>query len=82
MSEQCRRVGDEDDVAGITSPVIAYWRMAGRWMLHIPGVGLGDLSNHDVLEHEDGTITVRPSILVRGQTTRHGFIERGAWRDA
>jgi len=48
---------------------------------------LGNLSAHEVLEHEDGTITVSPSILV---TTRrdgadvelwHGYLERGIWRE-
>jgi hypothetical protein len=41
-----------------------------------------------VVEHEDGTITVSPSILV--STSRdgkplevwHGFLERGVWRVA
>lgn len=42
------------------------------------------LRNHQVTEHEDGTITVSPSILVSSphQTPWHGFLERGVWRDA
>jgi hypothetical protein len=42
------------------------------------------LRNHDVAEHEDGTITVSPSILVHGdgvQGAWHGFLERGVWRE-
>lgn len=50
---------------------------------------------HEVEEHDDGTITVRPSILhhdrVRGMQAPggaiigpdgwHGFLERGVWRE-
>jgi hypothetical protein len=45
-----------------------------------------NLSGHEVIEHEDGTITVSPSILVRGHDQAgkpvewHGFLERGEWR--
>lgn len=48
----------------------------------------GALGKHDVTEHEDGTITASPSILV--QTTWgpertphewHGYLERGVWRE-
>lgn len=38
---------------------------------------LAGLSAHQVTEHEDGTITVSPSILIREW---HGFLERGVWR--
>ena len=54
-----------------------------------------NLSRHVVTEHEDGTITVSPSIRVlsapdspgenRPLAKRmlwHGFLERGVWRDA
>lgn len=44
----------------------------------LPGKG------HKVVEHEDGTITVSPSILIRagraGQSW-HGYLERGVWRE-
>jgi hypothetical protein len=46
---------------------------------------LGNLSKHSVIEHEDGTITVSPSILMGGQGTDcaiwHGYLERGIWRE-
>jgi hypothetical protein len=47
-----------------------------------PGVW-GNLTNHQVVEHEDGTITVSPSILVNGGSgfTWHGFLEHGTWRE-
>jgi len=40
----------------------------GHWYAKPPGdVGLGCLRAHEVTEHEDGTITVSPSILITGQ---------------
>ena len=46
----------------------------------------GNLGKHDITEHDDGTITVSPSILI--QTTWagkphewHGYLERGVWRE-
>lgn len=47
---------------------------------------LGSLRNHQVTEHEDGTITVSPSIEIagwgdqEGEVKWHGFLERGVWR--
>lgn len=58
----------------------------GTWHADTPN-GLGaNLSQHHVVEHEDGTITVSPSILVEGRRNPsekrlwHGFLERGVWR--
>lgn len=50
-----------------------------------PSVG-GSLAKHEVTEHEDGTITVSPSILSRstwrGEPIEwHGYLERGVWRE-
>lgn len=55
----------------------------GAWMARPPGNHLGDLSNHDVVEHDDGTITVSPSILISGSHGElwHGYLERGVWRE-
>jgi len=33
---------------------------------------------HKVIEHEDGTISVSPSIVGNGI---HGYLEHGIWRD-
>ncbi len=57
----------------------------GVWMARPPGGHLGNLSNHDVVEHEDGSITVSPSILITephpdGERRWHGYLERGIWR--
>lgn len=59
---------------------ICYWKNEGAWYLYLPGGGVGNLTNHDVTEHDDGTITVSPSILVEaGRGRRHGFLRRGRW---
>lgn len=66
----------------------AYGRVLGiqkpgewDWMGVTPDGLHANLSAHDVTEHEDGTITVSPSILVSdGQREWHGYLERGVWR--
>ncbi len=58
----------------------------GAWMCRAPGTHGGNLGNHQVTEHEDGTITVSPSILISdfdksgNPVTWHGYLERGVWR--
>lgn len=73
-----------------------YWRDGrnGDWYAMTPNGHLAGLANHSVVEHEDGTITVAPSIAVltswdapgehRERSERqlwHGYLERGAWRE-
>lgn len=48
---------------------------------------IANLSGHEIVEHEDGTISVSPSILVRGRTVDgqnswHGYLIRGVWSKA
>lgn len=58
----------------------------GLWYCCTPNGEAGNLSRHTVTEHEDGTITVSPSILVTMRVDGkdvdrwHGFLERGVWR--
>lgn len=55
----------------------------GIWYCRPPGTAIGceaNLSQHTITEHEDGTITVSPSILISGGCDWHGFLERGEWR--
>lgn len=56
----------------------------GLWYCCVPapGFGTGGLSKHTIVEHEDGTITVSPSILSTGHDGKqwHGYLERGIWR--
>lgn len=56
----------------------------GTWYACTPNGHLGNLADHTVTEHEDGTITVSPSILVSDENGElwHGFLERGIWRTA
>ncbi len=51
---------------GIASlPLGAYFRDSrGDWCVITPNGRLGSVAKHTVVEHEDGTITVSPSILV------------------
>lgn len=65
---------------------MCYWKEDNIWYLYLPKCGLGNLSNHQVIEHEDGTISASPSILVTGHAsgdaiTMHGYLEHGVWRD-
>jgi hypothetical protein len=57
----------------------------GTWHCCPPGTDLlGNLSGHQVVEHEDGTITVSPSILITlayKHQRWHGYLERGVWRE-
>lgn len=61
-----------------------YVKRGSVWWCVPPGHPflLGNLSKHTVVEHEDGTITVSPSIRVTGHEgdSWHGFLERGVWR--
>lgn len=52
------------------------------WSVCTPNGLFGNLGKHEVIEHDDGTITVSPSILVRGDEEWHGFLENGVWREA
>lgn len=57
----------------------------GYFMSRIPQSKFhtGSLEGHDVTEHEDGTITVSPSILHTEPNVGvwHGFLEKGIWRE-
>lgn len=53
----------------------------GVWHVRPPGCHAGSIPHHEVVEHEDGTITVSPSILLQDENgTWHGYLERGVWR--
>jgi hypothetical protein len=49
------------------------------WQVYAPDGSCCSLNPaiHSVTEHEDGTITVQPSIVT---STWHGWLERGVWR--
>jgi hypothetical protein len=59
----------------------------GTWWAWAPcrGACSAKINKHEVTEHEDGTITASPSILMnfgaRGATW-HGYLVQGVWREA
>lgn len=55
----------------------------GIWYACTPNGMMGNLASHEIIEHEDGTITVLPSILVENYNSLswHGYLERGVWRE-
>jgi len=58
----------------------------GVWRARAPGDGttMGSLKDHQVTEHEDGTITVSLSLLLEPTVKLkgwHGYLERGVWRE-
>lgn len=55
------------------------------WAACTPNGHLANLAAHNVTEHDDGTITVSPSIKVSGgvrceEELWHGYLENGIWR--
>lgn len=67
-----------------------YSKMPYGWICCTPNGEIGTLRNHTVVEHEDGTITVSPSILIHGHDFLdgeekktspgwHGYLEKGVW---
>lgn len=65
-----------------------FWFQSNQWFGVTPTGMVAGLRAHKVTEHEDGTITVSPSILCRGYNGRterneewHGYLERGVWRE-
>lgn len=87
MTEQALRLPTPEEArqfpTGLDMSRICYWKdRDGRWFMYLPRGGVGDITNHQVTEHEDGTITVSPSILLtstRKDRRRHGFLKRGVW---
>jgi hypothetical protein len=69
-----------------------YKHTSGEWHACTPNDHLANLARHQVVEHEDGTITVSPSIAVGKHLNSegrlvppylyHGFLEKGVWRSA
>jgi len=59
------------------------WTGEVRWYFRDPHGHIGQLCRgHQVAEHEDGSITVSPSIACdNGISHWHGYLERGVWRE-
>lgn len=62
-------------------------RRDNSWYGRPPGHHAGSFKQHSVVEHEDGTITVSPSILLTDfddngeKVIWHGYLEMGVWRE-
>ena len=64
-----------------------YWkpvyehRQPNEWWFRDPFGVIGRIVTHSVVEHEDGTITVSPSILRTGGggSEFHGWLKKGIW---
>jgi hypothetical protein len=74
------------DYGRATSPKIMPGSMLLWWQVCAPDGSQGSLSPkiHAVVEHQDGTITVSPSLdfskRPRTPGAFHGWLERGVWR--
>lgn len=63
-----------------------YGKSPDGWFCCPPadGYGTGGINKHTIVEHEDGTITVTPSILFYdrdGNPGWHGYLTRGVWEE-
>lgn len=76
-----KRVYPDKEGNLILSPGDYGQELSGEWLARLPSGHTGSLKDHEVTEHEDGTITVYPSIYVnagaRGQY--HGYLKHGEW---
>lgn len=84
MTQGTRRDMTEDNEVLEPGEYGKHWQN-GDWYCVPPEhpFHLGALRNHQIVEHEDGTITVSPSILIRHYRLGawHGYLERGVWRE-
>lgn len=61
-----------------------YGKSSAGWYCRPPWKHAGgNLNGHAVTEHEDGTISVSPSILITipGVGEWHGWLRKGVWED-
>lgn len=72
-----------DENGKFSMPESSYGQDAeGNWYARPPGNHMGSLEQHEVTEHEDGTITVSPSILINdGRNEWHGYLRRGVFEE-
>lgn len=78
------RVYDKEPHELLAGEYGRWGRDGGTFYARTPdGVHVANLGSHQVIEHDDGSITVSPSILVSGGPRIgewHGYLERGVWR--
>jgi len=87
---------DKDKVFEMMKPG-DYFKLSSNpieFIIQTPNGLVCSIRNHAVIEHEDGTITVSPSIVVNGVKYEnqfimvneenahwHGYLEHGVWRE-
>lgn len=80
---QGRRVGNNGEPYHFAEG--DYGHSSGQWWCRPPTCDLINISTWHITEHDDGTISVSPSILVYkhdGVTAHwHGYLEHGVWRE-
>ncbi len=88
MSDECgmRKYPDDDGNLHLGEGEYGINPVDAIWYARPFGQHMGSLRNHTVVEHEGGAITVTPSILItgadeNGETSWHGFLENGVWRE-
>jgi hypothetical protein len=80
-----RRVEIKDDPTELMPG--DYGMHEGNWWVYPPLEGAGPVPitgyhiEWTVVEHEDKTITVTPSIFVHGEHPWHGFLTKGNWQE-
>lgn len=65
-----------------------YGKWKDEWYCLPPKCGIGfnaphgNITAHDITEHDDGTITVSPSILITTYDGKrwHGYLKKGVWQ--
>lgn len=73
------------DYAGVGIPKAGEYGIdsrTGEWFAMCPdGLSFANLRMHEVIEHDDGTITVSPSIscTIRNVCDWHGYLKAGVW---
>jgi len=78
---QGRRVnGNIVNLLGLAKGDYCFWN--NTWYACLPNGLIANLGNHTIVEHEDKTISVSPSILCQSHIlTWHGYLEKGVWRE-
>jgi hypothetical protein len=82
-----RRPDEPTDRDGLVYRIIiqpgAYGFANDQWWACTPNGLSANLRRHTTVEHEDGTITVTPSILVNEgrEQSWHGYLTRGEWKE-
>jgi hypothetical protein len=81
MNTPGRRVYPDENGHFIMAPGDYCCDTDGQWWVRPPSpkASMGVISEHTIVEHEDKTISVTPSILMAG--VWHGFLIKGEWSE-